>query len=259
MSQFLDIQIKAFIQTVTTNANNNSNDVNTGMEKLIMLLNGVPPSVKEGVWAWKEPRLRIEATIAARGRSYHGYPVSAGYFGSYCLDGLAMVLWSLRHSTSFVDCIVTVTNLLGDCDTTGAIAGQIAGAFYGYRSIFEEETVVPDDDGPLNNNTTTASRHSNSNNTSSSSCSSLATITTCTKEMGQVFLRNLRQWDPLYEIELRAIILYDDGCRAAATTPAFVAHAAPTPTTSKDNVDERWSTFPTTTITTNAHSCCIIV
>ena len=37
----------------------------------------------------------------------------------------------MYHSTSFADAVGRAANLLGDADTTSAIAGQLAGAFYG--------------------------------------------------------------------------------------------------------------------------------
>ncbi|ETO31673.1 hypothetical protein RFI_05447, partial [Reticulomyxa filosa] len=70
---------------------------------------------------------------------YNSYPVDAGYFGSYCMDGLAMALHGVYHSKSFGESIERVVNLLGDADTTGSIAGQIAGSYYGYRSIISEK------------------------------------------------------------------------------------------------------------------------
>ena len=49
------------------------------------------------------------------------------------------LLWALRHacfwSTDFESALFQTVNHLGDADTTGAIAGQIAGAFYGHRGI----------------------------------------------------------------------------------------------------------------------------
>merc|ERR1712137_751105 len=74
-------------------------------------------------------------TLALRGRSYNGYPVSEGYFGSYSMDGLALALHSFYHTTSFMDAITKCVNFLGDADSTGAICGQLAGAFYGIDSI----------------------------------------------------------------------------------------------------------------------------
>ena len=49
------------------------------------------------------------------------------------------LLWAIRHacfwSTDFDSALLQTVNHLGDADTTGAIAGQIAGAFYGHRGI----------------------------------------------------------------------------------------------------------------------------
>merc|ERR1711971_690910 len=104
------------------------------------------------------------------GRSYNGYDVSAQYFGSYCMDGLAMALWSLNRSSSFVESIVTVANLLGDADTTSAIVGQIAGAFYGYRSI-AAAAVEKDDDEEQPQRTNHRRRSSSSSGSGSGCCS----------------------------------------------------------------------------------------
>ncbi|CAE8628282.1 unnamed protein product [Polarella glacialis] len=50
-----------------------------------------------------------------------------------------MALWALWHSTSFSSCIQHVVNLLGDADTTAAIAGQMAGALYGWQDLAGSE------------------------------------------------------------------------------------------------------------------------
>lgn len=60
------------------------------------------------------------------------------YFGSYCMDGLALVLNSLWHTNTFADAIMRTINQLGDCDTTGSICGQMAGAFYGMRNLHKK-------------------------------------------------------------------------------------------------------------------------
>lgn len=109
--------------------------VTTGMRKVLQLLSSAPPTPCEACWNWKAERLPLEEAIAARGKRYNGYPVTPGYFGAYSMDGLAMSLWGFNGSLTFSECILRVVNLLGDCDTTGAIAGQMAGAFYGYQAI----------------------------------------------------------------------------------------------------------------------------
>ena len=65
-------------------------------------------------------------------------------------DGLAMALHAVYHTSTFHDAIGHAVNLCGDADSTGSIAGQIAGAFYGFSSIPETWLSVLrdwDDDG----------------------------------------------------------------------------------------------------------------
>jgi len=107
-----------------------------GVKEMICLLQSAhPDDSTERNWNWKSSSLMITQTIRTRGSRYNGYPVTAGYFGSYCMDGLAMALYSVYHTSSFDEAVVRCVNFLGDADTTGAIAGQIAGAFYGISSI----------------------------------------------------------------------------------------------------------------------------
>jgi len=49
-----------------------------------------------------------------------------------------MAMWSVYHTKSFDEAIQRSINLLGDADSTGSIAGQIAGALYGYSSIHSQ-------------------------------------------------------------------------------------------------------------------------
>ncbi|CAE8636345.1 unnamed protein product [Polarella glacialis] len=106
-----------------------------GYDQMKWLVKSQPVSATERCWNWKCANLDIAGTLRARGRTYNGYPVSAGYFGSYSLDGLAMALWAVYHTSSFDEAVVKSVNLLGDADSHGSICGQLAGAIYGYSSI----------------------------------------------------------------------------------------------------------------------------
>lgn len=106
-----------------------------GYDELKWLVHGRPQRATEKCWAWRDETLDIDGTLKARGNSYNGYPVSAGYFGSYAPDGLAMALWSIYHSDNFDDAVVKSVNLLGDADSHGSITGQIAGALWGLSSV----------------------------------------------------------------------------------------------------------------------------
>lgn len=47
------------------------------------------------------------------------------------MDALAMALHTVWHTKSFKEMALMNANMGGDCDTVGAVAGQIAGTVYG--------------------------------------------------------------------------------------------------------------------------------
>ena len=53
----------------------------------------------------------------------------------YVVRGLEASLWAFYHSTSFRDGVLMAANLGDDADTTAAIYGQLAGAYYGEEGI----------------------------------------------------------------------------------------------------------------------------
>jgi ADP-ribosyl-[dinitrogen reductase] hydrolase len=57
-------------------------------------------------------------------------------FGTgYCVASLEAALWCFHVTDSFEAAVLEATNLGDDADTTAAIVGQIAGAFYGVGAI----------------------------------------------------------------------------------------------------------------------------
>jgi len=63
---------------------------------------------------------------------FNDYP---GRASGYVVETLQTVLHFLFTTGSFEECLVGVVNQGGDADTTGAIAGMIAGAFYGEAAL----------------------------------------------------------------------------------------------------------------------------
>jgi ADP-ribosyl-[dinitrogen reductase] hydrolase len=58
------------------------------------------------------------------------------YDGSgYVVATLEAALWAFFSTDSFEQAILRAANLGGDADTTAAVCGQIAGAFYGLGGI----------------------------------------------------------------------------------------------------------------------------
>ena len=70
----------------------------------------------------------------ARG-AYAGKHVSQVIGSGYCVASLEAALWSFANTNSFEDAVLAATNLGDDADTTAAIVGQLAGAFYGIQGI----------------------------------------------------------------------------------------------------------------------------
>lgn len=53
----------------------------------------------------------------------------------YVIESLSAALWSFWNSNSFEEAILKAVNLGNDADTTAAICGQVAGAYYGRVGI----------------------------------------------------------------------------------------------------------------------------
>ena len=56
----------------------------------------------------------------------------------YVVDTLEAVVWSLLTTDTFEKALLCAVNLADDADTVGAIAGGLAGLYYGYESIPKE-------------------------------------------------------------------------------------------------------------------------
>ncbi len=58
--------------------------------------------------------------------------------GGYVLHTFEAALWCLANTHSYRDCVLTAVNLGSDTDTTGAVAGALAGIVYGIDGIPQE-------------------------------------------------------------------------------------------------------------------------
>lgn len=58
--------------------------------------------------------------------------------GGYVLHTLVAALWCLLTTKSFEECVLKAVNLGGDTDTTGCVAGGMAGVHYGFNAIPEK-------------------------------------------------------------------------------------------------------------------------
>ena len=76
------------------------------------------------------------AAVAAGSFTQKNPPAIRGT--GYVVDSLEAALWAFHRSTSFKEGALLAVNLGGDADTTGAVYGQLAGAYYGEGGIPED-------------------------------------------------------------------------------------------------------------------------
>ncbi|WP_432455614.1 MULTISPECIES: ADP-ribosylglycohydrolase family protein [unclassified Agarivorans] len=65
-------------------------------------------------------------------------PYAALTGSGYVIESLESALWCFINSDDFESCVLAAANLGNDADTTAAIAGQLAGAYYGHQNIRQD-------------------------------------------------------------------------------------------------------------------------
>jgi ADP-ribosylglycohydrolase len=83
---------------------------------------------------WDENSLVDDIDAIAAGSFKHRQPPEIRGTG-YVVESLEAALWAFYHSQSFEEGCLLAVNLGDDADTTGAVYGQLAGAFYGELGI----------------------------------------------------------------------------------------------------------------------------
>ena len=90
---------------------------------------------------WEEQPLAPEIDEVAAGSFKNRQPPQIEGSG-YVVRSLEAALWAFCNSSSFEGGCLLAVNLGDDTDTTGAVYGQLAGAFYGVEDIPERWTNV---------------------------------------------------------------------------------------------------------------------
>ncbi len=100
-----------------------------GEEKQVILSSGYQP----GPGIWDNPLAPCIEEVA-RGSYKRKNPPNIRGTG-YVVQSLEAALWAFWHSQDFAHGALLAVNLGDDADTTGAVYGQLAGAYYGVQSI----------------------------------------------------------------------------------------------------------------------------
>jgi ADP-ribosylglycohydrolase len=101
-----------------------------GVEKHILLSDHYEPV--PGIWREVLLTPRV-ANVASGSFKQFDPPVIRGT--GHVVKSLEAALWAFDRANSFEDGLLRAVNLGEDADTTGAVYGQLAGAFYGERGI----------------------------------------------------------------------------------------------------------------------------
>lgn len=88
---------------------------------------------------WIENKLSKEIEEVAKGSFKEKEPPEIIGSG-YVVKSMEASLWAFYNSNSFEEGLLKAVNLGDDADTTGAIYGQLAGAYYGFKNIPERWT-----------------------------------------------------------------------------------------------------------------------
>ncbi len=70
--------------------------------------------------------------------SFKNLPEDAIKSSGYVVDTLEAAIWCFVNTNSYSECVLKAVNLGDDTDTVGAVAGGLAGAYYGMEDIPEE-------------------------------------------------------------------------------------------------------------------------
>lgn len=101
-----------------------------------MLVRALAGASKEEVLLADRDTFQGRPNIVALARGeYLEKPEEAIVGSGYVVRSLEAALWCFAHTNSFREAVLKAVNLGDDADTTGAVCGQIAGAFYGLAGI----------------------------------------------------------------------------------------------------------------------------
>ena len=88
-------------------------------------------------------KILLLTELAHMGRLFHldkfkNVPENEIKTTGYVVDSIEAAIWCLINTDSYRECMLKAVNLGDDTDTVAAIAGGIAGLYYGYDSIPDE-------------------------------------------------------------------------------------------------------------------------
>jgi ADP-ribosylglycohydrolase len=104
-----------------------------GVDKTELLSDRYSPI--DGCWGGNPMTPKIDAVASGSFKAIDPPEIKGT---GYVVKSLEAALWAFHRTANFRDGLLLAVNLGDDADTTGAVYGQIAGAYYGYSGIPQE-------------------------------------------------------------------------------------------------------------------------
>ena len=99
--------------------------------QLMMIFHGADKDALSA--GFYQPRTKKIGLV--QGGSYLQKDVQHIRGSGYVVDSIEAALWCFHRHNNFADAVLEAVNLGDDTDTTAAVTGQLAGAYYGYDAI----------------------------------------------------------------------------------------------------------------------------
>lgn len=101
-----------------------------------MLLRALAGAEREAILSnYDDLNLETATLKSIAAEEYQGWAIDQIRGSGYVIESLTAALWCFWTTTTYADAILAATNLGDDADTTAAICGQLAGAYYGLSGI----------------------------------------------------------------------------------------------------------------------------
>jgi ADP-ribosyl-[dinitrogen reductase] hydrolase len=100
-----------------------------------LLFNAFRASDKLSIFANNTYQPYCKKVISIANKDFLKFDYSQLTGSGYVIESLESALWCFMKGESFEDCILLAANIGNDADTTAAICGQLAGAYYGFSNI----------------------------------------------------------------------------------------------------------------------------
>lgn len=127
------------VRTFTIESSRTTHGAQEAIECCLVLAQAISNALtgvsKDEVLHVCDPALTAPKVLAIAAGEYRHKSRDDIVGSGYAVASLEAAFWCFQHTDSFRDAVLAAANLGNDADTTAAIVGQLAGAYYGVQDI----------------------------------------------------------------------------------------------------------------------------